>query len=73
MTTLSHKIATAINPSDLETKSLSRARVRLLLYLLGAYDTVRDELVCEDERAELQDKQAMKDSVRTVRSAGQGF
>ena len=69
-TILVHKIATAVNPSDLGTKSLSRARVRLLLYLLGAYDTVREEPVGEDERAELPCKQVMKAAVRTVRSAG---
>ena len=65
-TILLHKIPTATNPSDLRTKSLSRARVRLLLYLLGAYDAILDNPVGEPEYAELQHRQAMKDAVRAV-------
>ena len=70
-TILLHKIPTATNPADLGTKCLSRGRMRLLLFLLGAYDTAQDEPVGEDERAELHQKQAMKDAVRAVRSTGQ--
>ena len=45
--------------------------MRLLLYLLGAYDTIKDEPVGEDEYVEVQQRQAMKDAVRTVCSTGQ--
>ena len=70
-TILLRKIPTATNPADLGTKCLSRGRMRLLLFLLGAYDTTRDEPVGEDEHAELCYKQAMKDAIRSVRSSGQ--
>ena len=63
-TILLHKVPTATNPSDLGTKSLSRARVRLLLYMLGAYAATLDERVGESEYAELQQKQAMKDAIK---------
>ena len=70
-TIILNKICTSLNPADLGTKSLSRARMRLLLYLLGAYDTIKDEPAGEDEYVEVQHRQAMKDAVRTVRSTGQ--
>ena len=63
------KIATAINPADLGTKSLSRARMRLLLYTLGAYDSLHGVVVGEPEYLELQQKQIVKDAVKAVRGS----
>ena len=44
--------------------------MRQLLFLLGAYDTARDEPVGKDEHAELHYKQAMKEAIRSVWSTG---
>jgi hypothetical protein len=47
-------VGTAVNPADLGTKSLAKARMRGLLNMCGVYDTFHDEPVGALEASELQ-------------------
>ena len=63
------KVATSVNVADLGTKSLSRSRTHLLLFLLGSYDCLHDRPIGEAEYAEMIHKHAVKDAVRVIRRA----
>ena len=67
-TVILHKVGTDTNVADLNTKSLSRHRMMMLLNLLGGWDTLLDRPVGEDEVADFKYKQAMKQAVRAVRT-----
>ena len=71
-TVILHKVGTDTNVADLNTKSLSRHRMLMLLNLLGGWNTLLDRPVGEDEIADFRYKQAMKQAVRAVRTTTTG-
>ena len=62
------KISTTFNPSDLMTKSLSRARTFMLMCLLRVWDDMNNYFVGTHELREEREKQTFKQSMHVLRN-----
>ena len=67
---LLHKVSTHLNVADLNTKSLSKQRMFMLLNRIGCWDTALEEPVGEDVIAACIEQQTTRDAIRAVKASG---